>query len=273
MWEKDKSEFENQVVVVVGGGGGIGSAIAEAFAERKAKVIICSRNVKKLEEIAEKIRVKTNNPMVETMEVDVTSEDSIKQLAERIASKYGKVDVLINAHGALITALSRRPFLETTIEDWEYMMNINARGVWLTCREFAKIMVKNNKGKIINISSQAGSKVLRGALDNAGFCYAVSKATVDQITRAFAIQLVDYNINVNAIAPGWVETEELLKRGPEAIEMRKRLIPKGRLCKPEEVAELAVFLASSAADYITGQVIYIDGGVSAIYGSIQRQQT
>lgn len=252
--------FEDKVVVIIGGGGDIGKAIARAFAVRKAKVVIASRNIEKLENVAESIRSDTGNLNVKAMKVDVTDEESVIELANQILSEFGGVDVLVNAHG---TETFRKHALEYPLKEWDEAFKINARGVMLTCREFGKIMAKKGKGKIINISSQGGSRAVRwgGAI-----AYHASKGAVDQITRAFAIELAPYKINVNAIAPGWIETEGILSRGPEAIKKLENIIPLGRLGKPEEVAELAVFLASPASDFITGQIIFLDGGLSAVYG-------
>lgn len=252
--------FEDKVVVVIGGGGDIGKAIARAFAARRAKVVIASRDVEKLEHVAQEIISETGNPNVKAMKVDVTDEQSVIQLANQVLSEYGTVDVLVNAHG---TETKRRPAIEYPVEDWDEAFKVNARGVMLTCREFGKIMVKKGGGKIVNISSQGGSRAVRwgGAV-----AYHASKAAIDQITRAFAIELAPYKVNVNAIAPGWIETQSILSRGPEAIKKLMSLIPLGRLGKPEEVAELAVFLASPSADFITGQIIFLDGGLSAVYG-------
>lgn len=253
--------LEGKVVVIIGGGGDIGKAIAHAFAVRKAKVIIASRDVEKLEKVAKRISSDTGNQAVKAMKVDVTDEKSIVQLADQVSSEFGTVDVLVNAHG---TETRRNPALEYSVRDWDEAFQINARGLMLTCREFGKIMVKKGGGKIINISSQGGSRAVRwgGAI-----AYHASKGAVNQITRALAIELAPYKINVNAIAPGWIETEGILSRGPEAVKKLEELIPLGRLGKPEEVAELAVFLASSpASDFITGQIIYLDGGLNAVYG-------
>jgi len=252
--------LEGKVVVIIGGGGDIGKAIARAFAARKAKVIIASRDVKKLESVAQQIRLETGNQNIKAMEVDVRDEQSVIQLANQVLSEFGTVDVLVNAHG---TETTRRPALDYPVKDWDEAFEINARGVMLTCREFGKIMAKKGGGKIINISSQGGSRAVRwgGAI-----AYHASKGAVDQITRAFAIELAPYKVNVNAIAPGWVETKGILARGPDAVKKLETLIPLGRLGKPEEVAELAVFLASPGSDFITGQIIFMDGGLSAVYG-------
>jgi NAD(P)-dependent dehydrogenase (short-subunit alcohol dehydrogenase family) len=252
--------LEGKVIVVIGGGGDIGKAIARAFSARKAKVIIASRDVEKLENIAQQIRLETGNQDIKAMEVDVRDEQSVIRLANRVLSEFGTVDVLVNAHG---TETTRRPALEYPVRDWDEAFEINARGVMLTCREFGKIMAKRGGGKIINISSQGGSRAVRwgGAI-----AYHASKGALDQITRAFAIELAPYKVNVNAIAPGWVETKGILARGPEAVKKLETLIPLGRLGKPEEIAELAVFLASPGSDFVTGQIIYMDGGLSAVYG-------
>jgi len=163
----------------------------------------------------------------------------------------------VNAHGENI----KKPSLEFPLADWDRLFHINVKGTMTTCREFGKIMIEKKKGKIINLSSIRGARGTDGG--NTG--YGATKGAVDMITRMLAAEWAPYNINVNAIAPSIIMTETLARALESArLEKLKAKSPLGRMANPEDIVGTCVLLASAASDFITGQIIYIDGGLSAI---------
>lgn len=254
---KDLFRLDGKVAVVIGGGGGIGRNIAEGLPQYGAKVAIASRNLDNLKKIAEEIHSKTNADVM-AFQVDVTDEKSVAQLREQVLSVYGTVDILVNSQGINI----KKPAAEFPAHDWDAIFDVNVKGTLLACREFGKIMIEKRKGKIINLSSVRGIRATKWA-GNVGYC--ATKSSVDMITRALAAEWAPYNINVNAIAPAWVDTGfSPSLRDPERLKIIMESLPLGRIAKPEDIVGVCVFLASPASDYITGQIIYVDGGLTAI---------
>jgi len=251
----DMFKLDNKVAVVIGGAGGIGESLAAGLAKQGAKVAIASRNIKKLEEVARKIQSEAESE-VAAFQVDVTDERSVEQLVERVVSKFETVDVLVNSQGV---NLKRDP-IEFPVDDWQLLFDVNVKGVMLACREFGKVMIGKKKGKVINISSVRG--ILGTANGNVGYC--ATKGAVDMITRALAAEWAP-DINVNAIAPCLVRTE-MVKRAvrPESIKTFLTRVPLKRMGEPEDIVGACIFLASAASDFITGQILYVDGGLTAI---------
>ncbi len=253
----DIFRIDDKIAVVIGGTGSIGSAIALGLVQQGARVIIASRNVEKLQSTAIDIQ-SVSGSEVTTFQVDVNDEQSVVNLAEDVVSKFGTVDILVNAHGAN----TKRPAEEFPTEAWDALFSLNVRGLMLSCREFGKIMIKNKKGKIVNLSSVRGS---RATLWGGNLCYSSTKAAVDMFTRSLASEWAQYNINVNAVAPSLVaKPETWATRTPEQIERYLANIPLKRVADPKETAGIFLFLASSASDFITGQIIYLDGGLTAV---------
>jgi NAD(P)-dependent dehydrogenase (short-subunit alcohol dehydrogenase family) len=249
--------LNGKVAVVIGGGGAIGGAISSALAEQGAKVVIASRTMKKLEDTAKKIEAETGKK-VTCLTGDANNEESVIKLAEQVVSTFGTVDILINAYGSA----TKMPADQFTAETWDSLFDLNVKGVMFCCREFGKTMMKNKKGKIINLSSIRGSRAtLWGG--NLGYC--ASKGAVDMLTKALASEWAPYNINVNAVAPTLVAKPAVFQtRSPEQIQKYLANVPLKRVANPTEVAGTFVFLASPAADFITRQIINLDGGMSAI---------
>ena len=249
--------LDGKVAVVVGGGGGIGKSLAKGLACQGAKVAIASRNLEALREVAGELQSETGSEVV-AFQVDVTDEKSVTTLANEVKSGFGTVDILINSHGWNV----KKPATEFSVQDWDLLFNVNVRGVMLACREFGKIMIDKRKGKIINISSVRGVRATKWS-GNVGYC--ATKSAVDMITRTLAAEWAPYNINVNAIAPAIVDTgfAPTLK-DPQRLKMYVENIPMGRIAKPEDVVGTCIFLASPASDFITGQIIYVDGGLTSI---------
>ena len=254
----DLFRIDGKVAVVIGGAGGIGEAIAHGLAQYGARVAVASRNLASLQKVAEEIQSETSMEAA-AFQVDVTDDNSVTQLAEEVLAKFGTVDILVNSQGLNI----KKPATEFPTAEWEQMFSVNVRGIMLTCREFGKTMVDNNKGKVINISSVRGA---RATLWGGNEAYCATKGAVDMITKALASEWAPNNINVNAIAPSWIATKlaEQTLQDPERLKRGLANVPLKRVGSPDDVVGLSVFLASPASDFITGQIIYLDGGATAV---------
>jgi len=254
----DLFRVDGKVAVVIGGAGGIGEAVADGLAQYGAKVVVASRNLSSLQEVARQIQTKHSTEAA-AFQVDVTDEKSVTQLAEQVMARFGTVDILVNSQGLNI----KKPATEFPINEWGQMFGVNVTGIMLTCREFGKVMVEKNKGKVINFSSVRGA---RATLWGGNEAYCATKGAVDMITRALASEWAPNNINVNAIAPSWIATKlaEQTLKDPERLQRGLANVPLKRVGQPEDVVGLTVFLASPASDFITGQIIYLDGGATAV---------
>ena len=252
---KDLFDLTGQVALVTGGSGGIGAAVALAFADYGADLVISSRRKEPLEAAANQITEKTGRT-VDPVPSDVTKEDDVKALVRKTVEKHGKIDVLANFAGMNIPKAAE----EYSLEDWRAIMDANATSVMLTCREVGKTMIPRKNGKIINVSSVRGEY----GLPKNYLGYTATKAAVNMITRQLACEWAKYNILVNAVAPTVVETALTahLFKDPAYASSLKARIPLGRWAKPEDVVGLALFFASKASDFVTGQIVYVDGGVT-----------
>ena len=255
-------KLQGKVAVVTGGGTGIGRAIALAFAEEGADVAVnYSKSKSEAEEVAETIKAKGRKAVA--IQADVSDAEQVDAMAEHVINEFGKVDILVNNAGILPGgALEDLPR-----ERWLKTVAINLNGVFFCTQVFGKHMIRQKSGVIINISSTAGLIPLVY-----GGAYSATKAAVVILTRQTALEWAKHNIRANAICPGPVKTRLILDRySPEVLEARNRAIPFGRPAEPEEVARLAVFLASDDAKYITGQAIAIDGGLTHSVYRLVRQ--
>lgn len=248
--------LDGKVAVVIGGAGGLGEACALELARQGAKVAIASRGLEKLREVAQRIQCQTGSE-TEAFQVDVTDEESITRLVCDVINRFATVDILVNAQGVNL----KRPPLEFPAEDWDAMFAVNVRGLMLACKHFGKVMTEKKSGRVINLSSVRG---IRGT-DGGNVGYGATKGAVDMITRMLAAEWAPYNVTVNAIAPSVVMTE-MAKAAikPERVQKLLEKNPIKRLATPEDVAGVCVFLASAAAEFITGQIIYVDGGLTAV---------
>jgi NAD(P)-dependent dehydrogenase (short-subunit alcohol dehydrogenase family) len=253
---EDLFRLDNQVAVVVGGAGGIGEALAMGLAQYGAKTVVASRSMETLTAVAEKIAAQTS---VETaaLTVDVTDETSIEQLVKRVVDRFGTVDILINAMGVNV----KRDALEYPMEDWDRLFAVNVKGTMLACKHFGRVMRKNQQGKIINLSSVRGVRGYGGG--NSGYCG--TKGAVELITKALAIELAPFKVRVNAIGPALIITPGTIhiQQNPTLADKYRSAIPLAKLGVPEDLVGAAVFLASEASSFITGQTIYVDGGLTA----------
>jgi len=247
-------DLSDRVALVTGGAGGIGRAIALGLADMGADVVVVSRNRGRLEEVAERIRSLGRRSLVAP--ADVTDEAQVNAAVEESLRSFDTIDILVNAHGLAI----RKPAETFPIEEWQQVMNVNVRGTFLPCQAVGRVMIEKKKGKIINLSSVRGQY----GLPRDYAAYSTSKGAVDTLTKTLACEWAKFNIQVNAIAPTIVETELTAKALADpayAQQMRSR-IPMGRWATTDDLIGLAVYFASDASNFVTGQIVYVDGGVT-----------
>lgn len=244
--------LENKVALITGAGRGIGRAIAVALAKEGAQVVInYNGSEKKALEVKQLIEEQGGKAV--TYQCDVSDFTACEKMIRDVVTAFGQLDILVNNAGITRDGL----IMKMKEEDFDAVLNINLKGTFNTIRHSARQMLKQRSGKIINISS------VSGILGNPGQAnYAASKAGVIGLTKTMARELGSRGITVNAIAPGFVDTEMTEVLGDSVKEAACRQIILGRFGKPEDIANTAVFLASEKADYITGQVISVDGGMN-----------
>ena len=245
----------DQVVLVSGGSRGIGKAIAAGFAQRGAKVIITGREAETLQATAREISP-ANGPAVSGMVCDVADTAAIRRLVEQVMAECGRIDTLVNVAG-----VNRRQPAETyTEEDYDFILDINLKGVFLLSQAVGKQQLARGQGCQINIASLNSDKPLRNVLP-----YAVSKAGVLQMTKALALEWGLRGVRVNGIAPGFILTDLTRKlwSDPTMHAWGMANTPQRRMGTPEDMVGAAIFLASAASAFMTGQTIYVDGGFTA----------
>ena len=243
-------QLENQIAVVTGAGRGIGRSIALKFAAAGAEVVCVSRSAENSEKVANEIRALGRKAWAHA--VDVSDSAAVAAAAEKILTDCGKVDILVNNAGVTRDGL----LLRMSDADWDTVLNTNLKGAFLVTKAFSRAMLRQRSGRIINISS------VLGLIGNAGQCnYAASKAGLIGFTQSAAKEFASRGITVNAIAPGFIETDMTAElKEPARTELLKA-IPMRSFGLPEDIANAALFLASPAARYITGQVLTVDGGM------------
>jgi len=247
-------DLTGKYAVVVGGGGGIGYALAVGLADCGADVAVTSRKMEHLEGTVQEILGKGRKAFA--VGCDVVKEKSVVDMVNTVLMQFPRIDILVNAHGLAI----RKPAETFPIEEWQQVMDINTRGLFLCCQAVGREMIKQKNGRIINLSSVRGRYGL--PVDYAAYC--ASKGAVDTLTRTLACEWAKHNVLVNAVAPTIVETE-LTKPALADPEYAKRMIsriPLGRWAMPEDIVGPTIFFASDASNFVTGQVLYIDGGVT-----------
>jgi len=248
-------KLDEKVAIVTGGSSGIGQSIALTFSKAGADVVVCGRSVANLQKVAEEIKASGRHSLV--VATDVSVKEQVRNVVKQTVDKFGKIDILVNNAGVLRAAT----LLEMTEEDWDYVIDINLKGVFLCTQAVAKYMIEQRYGKIINISSISG----RGGGLGDGVSYCASKAGVIQLTKNAAYELGAYGISVNSIAPGLIITPMTsLETSPEQferfIESRKKASVLGKVGDPQDIANVALFLASEDSSFISGQTIPVDGG-------------
>lgn len=248
----DIFDLSGRVAIVTGARRGIGFAIAEGLASAGAVSVIADILPETGDEAAQLIRSK--GLRAKSIPVDVTRRDSVEKLVSQTLKEFGQIDILVNCAGIIL----RKPVEEVTDEEWNSVMDVNLRGVFLCSQIVGIEMIKRKQGKIINISSNV-SQVLQPGRG----IYAVSKAGVSHLTKVMALEWAPFHIHVNAIAPAPTMTDlnrKYFEENPEDLKERLRSIPLGRLGDPKDYVGMAILLASRASDFITGQTIFVDGG-------------
>jgi NAD(P)-dependent dehydrogenase (short-subunit alcohol dehydrogenase family) len=256
---KDIYSITGRKAVVIGGGGGIGQAIAKGLAYYGADVAIASRGLDGLKQAANEIETEIGKK-VRVFQVDCTEAASIDALANKVLKEMGTIDILVNSQG-----LNRKnSSIGMPMDVWDAMFAVNVRGMLLCCTAFGKIMIEKTYGRIINISSIRGIRALNGEGNTA---YSTTKGAVDMLTKSLAGEWGKFGITVNAIAPIITETKmmkPILEANPMMKEKTAQSAPLGRLGLPDDNIGPAIFLASDASSFVTGQIIYTDGGIAAV---------
>jgi len=254
-------KFDNKVVFLTGCARGIGRAIAQIFADEGASIALCDLDDKALDIVVEELNGSAGK--MKAYKLDVSNEMMVKETVERAVSDFGTIDILMNNAGVS----TMNYFWNLTEKEWDFNININLKGIWLTCKYIAPIMIAKKKGKIVNTASMAGK--MGAALESH---YAASKFGVIGFSQAAALELAPYGINVNCVCPGFVKTsmqdrEVTWEAKLKGVENEKEIVkdyirqtPLGRLCYPTDVAKVVSFLSSDDADFMTGQAINVTGG-------------
>ena len=243
-----------RVAIVTGGNQGIGFGIAKGLANAGATVVIANRRATEGQNAAESLKKEGLN--VIAIPTDVSNKSSIAALVSKVISDFSKIDILVNNAAIII----RKPIEDFTEEEWDQIMNTNLRGLYFCCQLVGREMIKRKRGKIVNISS-----VLSQIAQPGRGVYATAKAGVSHLTRVLALEWGKYHINVNAIAPGLTITplnQKYFEENPEDLRNIISTIPIGREAYPEDYVGAAIFLASDASDYITGQTLLVEGGMA-----------
>jgi NAD(P)-dependent dehydrogenase (short-subunit alcohol dehydrogenase family) len=247
--------LKDKVAIVTGAGKGIGRAIAIGFAEAGARVVVASRTKADIDSTASKIREVGGKALA--VSTDVTDVNQIENLLNATLKSFKKVDILVNNAGG--DSGGTGYVSDLSIDDWKSGIELNLNSIFYCCKIIGGEMVLNKSGNIINMTSGMGSGPYPGAAH-----HAAARAGVNNLTKTLALEWAPFNIRVNAMAPGYTETalpDKAWKEHPEDKKALLKLIPLGRTAQPEEMVNTAIFLASSASGYITGEIINVNGGL------------
>ena len=244
-------KLKNKIAIVTGSGRGIGKSTALELAKEGAKVVVSDIDIKECQNVCDEIKKIGSDAIA--VKCDISKKSDVDAMIKKTMQKFQKIDILINNAGVVLT----KPFVEMTEKDWDFVLDINLKGVFLCTNAVVKQMIKQKSGKIISVASIAGEV---GFMNTSAYC--ASKAGIINLTRGLALELSPHNINVNAIAPGVIATkmtEDMLK-DKKTKEVLLASTPLGRVGQPEEIGKAAVFLASDDSNFITGHTLVVDGG-------------
>jgi 3-oxoacyl-[acyl-carrier protein] reductase len=246
--------LKNKTAIVTGGTAGIGKAIASLYAAQGADVAIFGTNKERAEQAAAEIRQLPLDPSQKIVSflLDVSKNSQVEEAISRLLAEWGKIDILVNNAGITRDNLLMR----MSEEDWDRVLEVNLKSIYNTCRALARPMMKARSGSIINISSVIGLTGNAGQVN-----YAASKSGMIGFTKSLAKELASRNVRANCVAPGYIETQMTESLSSQIKETVLSKIPLGRIGQPLDVANAALYLASDLANYVTGQVIAVDGGM------------
>jgi 3-oxoacyl-[acyl-carrier protein] reductase len=241
----------NKVVIVTGGANGLGKAYSLSMAKEGAKVVVADIAEKEAQAVVAEIKAAGGEAIA--LNTDVTSEAATRKMAEETVKAYGRIDALVNNAG-FYHGMTRGSFEDISLAEWDKMFDVSAKGTWLCSRAVAPQMKKQNKGKIINVASEACFAATKGLIH-----YTATKSAVIGITRVLAGELGKYNITVNVVAPGVIDTPAT-RSYVNMEKMDAGSVPMGRFGKPEDTVGAVLFFASDYSDFISGQSLLINGG-------------
>jgi NAD(P)-dependent dehydrogenase (short-subunit alcohol dehydrogenase family) len=253
---KDIFKLDGKIAIVTGGAGGIGEALALGLGYHGATVVVSSRNQQAIDKVAAKITAETGNAAI-AVASDVTDDTSINKLIDTVVEKYGRVDILVNAMGMNI----KHDAFEYAMDDWDKLFDVNVKGTMMVCKAAGKVMREQKSGAIVNLSSVRGIRGYTGG--NTGYC--ATKGAVELITKALALEWAASGIRVNALGPAQVITQGTrhIADDPKLAAKYAAAVPMGRIGLPEDMVGAVVYLVSDAASFVSGQTIYVDGGLTA----------
>lgn len=240
-----------RVALVTGASKGLGRGFAKALSSAGATIILLARSYEQLKAV--QLEIENEGGTAEAVAVDITSTRALEKKIDLIIDHYGKIDILVNNAGTEIP----KPFVDVTESDYDKIMNTNLKGLFFASQAVAKHMIKQKRGKIINIGSLASQIGIANAT-----VYSASKGGVLQLTKALSLELAPFNIQVNAIGPGYYHTDMTAPffEDPEHRRRIENRIPAGRIGTDDDLGAALIFLASSGSDYVSGQILYVDGG-------------
>ena len=250
--------LKDKVAIITGAGQGLGKEFAIRFAQEGAKVVIAEINFEKAQDVAKEIE--QSGGEVLALKTDITKKAETEEMAKKTIEKFGSIDVLVN-NAAIYYGIQITPFTDISEEDWDKMMEVNVKGMWLCCRAVFPRMKEQGKGKIVNMSSAVFDLGIPGVLH-----YVTSKGAVVGLTRALAKEIGQFGININCINPGYVWTEASQKFGesfpPGFIEAVDNMQVVKRREQPSDLSGAVVYFASDESDFVTGQSFVVDGGMA-----------